>query len=269
MSVTLKFTRLEPFGAEIHRDLSEPFAPSEAWHFRQLFAEHKLILARGQQLAMERQRELCALIGPILERKGEDGYMSNELGGPAASAYCWHADANYTEHPFDALSLHAMDVVDDASSTLFANAEDAYAALPESLREALAGREQEMIAPHYTRLAERTCDNRDPEAMKRGVMPTIYENPHDGRNCVWVAEMNTVRVLGLEWEASRDLLHAAYAHLYAPERVLEHRWRRGDFILWDNIALQHARPDVSDVGRRLFQRVIVGKEGVVPHLEAD
>jgi len=269
MGVTLPFTRLEPFGVEIHRDLSEPFAPSEAYHFKLLFDEHKLLLARGQQLTMERQKELCALLGPILLRKGEDGYMTNELGGPSASAYCWHADAAYTEHPFDALALHAIDVVDDASSTCFVSAEDAYDDLPAALREALTGREQEMIAPHYTRLAERTCDSREPEAQKRGIMPAIFTNPHDGRKCVWVSEMNTVRVLDMEWEQSRDLLHAAYDHLYAPERVYEHRWRKGDLVIWDNIALQHARPDVSDSGRRLLQRVIVGTEGVVPHLEAD
>jgi len=269
VSVTLPFTRLTPFGVEIRRDLSEPFAPSEAYHFKQLFDEHKLILARGQQLTMERQKELCALIGPILLRKGEDGYMSNETGGPAASAYCWHADASYTEFPFDALALHALDVVDDASSTSFVSAEDAWDRLPAPLREALAGREQEMIAPHYTRLDKRTCDSRDPEAMKRGVMPTVYPHPRDGRQCLWVAEMNTTRLLGLEREESRDLLHQAYDCLYAAEHVLEHRWRKGDFILWDNIALQHARPDVSDSGKRLLQRVIVGTQGVTPFYEGD
>lgn len=218
---------------------------------------------------MERQQELCELLGPILLRKGEDGYMTNELGGPAASAYRWHADAAYTKHPFDALALHAIDVVDDASSTSFVSAEDAYNTLPAGLRKALSGCEQEMISPHYTMLAERTCDRRDPEALKQGILPAIFENPHDGRKCVWVSEMQTARLLGMEWAQSRELLHAAYDHLYAPERVLEHRWRQGDLVIWDNIALQHARPDVSDSGKRLLQRVIVGTVGVVPHMQAD
>ena len=269
MGVTLPFTKLEPFGAEIDRDLAEPFTPSEAFHFKQLFDEHKLLLTRGQQLTMVRQRELCALIGPILLRKGEDGYMTNEQGGASASAYCWHADAAYTEHPFDALSLHALDVVDDASSTLFASAEDAYDTLSGELRNALSGCEQEMISPHYTMLAERTCDRRDPESLKQDILPAIFEHPHDGRKCVWVSEMQTSRLLGMEWEQSRELLHAAYDHFYAPERIFEHRWRKGDFILWDNIALQHSRRDVSDAGKRLLQRVIVGTQGEVPHYAGD
>lgn len=266
MAVTLPFRQLEPFGVEVMRDLSEPLGPSEAHHFLELFRRHALILARGQSLTMERQREICSLIGPILSREGETGTMSNAMGGPSVSELTWHSDAAYTEHPFDALSLHALDVVDDASSTRFASAEMAYDALPDELLDALAGREQEMVAPHYSRLAGRTCDEREPQAMKRGVRPLILSNPHNGRKCVWVSELQSARVLGMAWEDSRDLLHAVFDEIYAPGRVLEHRWRKGDAIFWDNIALQHARGNLEDVGPRVLQRVIVGSDGVAPHV---
>lgn len=269
MAVTLPITRLSPFGVEITRDLSDPLAPSEEHHFRELFNQHGLILARGQSLTMERQRELCGLLGPILLREGEGGYISNEEGGYSASEYNWHSDAAYTEHPFDALSLHAIDVVDDASSTRFVSAEQAMDRLPGSLRERLEGREQEMISPHYTMLAERTCDRRDPEALKQGVLPVIFKNPHNNRKCVWVSAMQTSRVLGMEWEESRDLLHEVYDQLYSGENMLEHRWRKGDLIIWDNIALQHKRENIEDVGLRILQRVIVGTQGVVPHLQQE
>src|SRR3546814_13918423 len=101
-----------------------------------------------------------------------------------------------------------------------------------------------MISPHYTALGARTCDQRDPEAMKRGVRPVMLENPHNGRACIWVSELQTARVLGMEWEQSRDLLHAVFGHLYAPGRVLEHSWRKGDVVFWDNVALQQDRKSV-------------------------
>ena len=257
---------LSPFGVEILRDLSRPFTSEEEDQFRDLFNRHALILARGQALSMERQREICGLLGPILDREGETGYMTNEGGGPAAAALRWHADAAYTQHPFDALSLHALDVVDDASSTVFVSAEDAADSLPASLAARLEGREQEMIAPHYTMVAERTCDQRNPEAQKRGIMPTFYTNPHNGRRVLWVSEMNSVQLLGMEWEASRDLLHEVFGHLYDKSRVFEHRWRKGDIVIWDNIALQHERGDLNAVGKRLLQRAIVGVAGVAPHI---
>lgn len=265
MTDSLTWRALEPFGVEIERDLSQPLSPAEAEQFRALFNTHGLVIARGQGLTMERQRALCALLGPILLREGENGFMTNEGGGPSASELNWHSDAAYTAHPFDALSLHALDVVDGASSTRFARAE---IELPEDLRDLLDGREQEMIAPHYTVLAEVTCDVRDPQAQKRGVMPALHRNPHNGRTCVWVNAMQTARLLDMEWEDSRDRLHAVYDHLYAPANVYEHRWHQGDLVIWDNIALQHMRGNVEGVGKRVLQRVIVGTEGVAPHVPA-
>jgi taurine dioxygenase len=261
--MTLTWRPLEPFGVEIEGDLAEPLSGSDAEIFRGLFNAHGLLLARGQALTMERQQDLCGLLGPILLRAGENGYMSNAAGGYAACELNWHADAAYTRAPFDALSLHALDVVADASSTRFVRAG---VVLPDRLERALAGREQEMIAPHYTVLAEVTCDRRDPPAQKRGTLPVFRVNPHNGRRCVWVNAMQTARLLDMAWEDSRELLHAVYAELYAPAGVFEHRWRTGDLVIWDNIALQHMRGNVENCGTRLLQRVIVGTEGVVPHL---
>lgn len=268
MTGALKWRPLEPFGAEVFANLSAPLSPEAEVELIALLNDRSLILARGQSLAMERQRAICALFGPLLLREGENGYMTNEAGGPSASELTFHADAAYTPHPFDALSLHALDVVDDASSTRFVSAERGYDRLPEPLRARLDVLDQEMIAPHYTELAGRTCDRRDPQVQKRGVMPAVRTNPHNGKRCVWVGEMQTAHLLGMDWEEGRALLHWVYDHLYAPDNLLEHRWRNGDIIIWDNIALQHARGNVEGVGRRLLQRVIVGAEGVAPHVPA-
>lgn len=266
MTDALQWRALEPFGAEVFADLSAPLSPRAVAELIALLHDRSLILARGQSLSMERQREICALFGPILLRDGENGYMTNEMGGPSASELTFHSDAAYTPHPFDALSLHALDVVDDASSTRFISAERGYDLLPEPLRERLESLDQEMIAPHYTELGGRTCDRRDPQAQKRGVMPAARTNPHNGKRCVWVGEMQTARLLGMDWDEGRALLHAVFDHLYAPDNLLEHRWRKGEIIIWDNIALQHARGNVEGVGKRLLQRVIVGAEGVAPHV---
>ncbi len=264
----LAYRLLAPFGVEIDRDLSQPLDMSEAVAFRELFNAHSLILARGQSLTMAEQRALCGHLGPILDRAGENGVMSNVAGGYAAVELAWHSDAAYTNHPFDALSLHAIDVVDGASSTLFISAEQAWRALPPATREVLGDARQEMISPHFTALSGRTCERREPEAMKRGVRPAVFTNPHNGRDALWVSELQTARLLDCEWENSRDLLGGVFDRIYAPEHVFEHRWANGDLIVWDNIALQHMRGNLDAVGRRVLQRVIVGTKGVAPHVAA-
>lgn len=265
----LDWREISPLGVEVHCDLSQPLSAAQERQLRELFDNHGLLLARGQSLSMSRQQELCALLGPILVREGENGYMTNEAGGPSSSELAWHSDGAYTNYPFDALSLHAIDVVEGASSTRFVSAERAFETLPATLREVLLAHEQEMIAPHYSRLAERTCDQRQPQALKQGLMPSVYLNPHNGRHCVWVSELQTTHLLDMEWEASRDVLHKVYDHLYAPKNVLEHHWHNGDIIIWDNIALQHMRGNLDGVGKRLLQRVIVGVQGTAPHIKTN
>ncbi len=265
----LSFRLLEPFGAEIIADLSQPLSAGEEEHLRCLFDRHGLLLARGQRLTMARQQALCALIGPVLERDGENGRMSNEGAGPSASALAWHADAAYTDHPFDALSLHALDVVDGASGTRFVDVAAALDRLTPQLRARLEHSQQQMISPHYTMIAARACDQPSPEAMVSAQMPAIRPHPRGGRACLWVSELQSAQVLGMNWEVSRDLLHEVYAALYTPDAVFEHRWHTGDFIVWDNIALQHARGDLAEAGTRVLQRVIVGTQGAAPHVAAE
>jgi taurine dioxygenase len=263
----LRWRALEPLGAEIDVNLSEPLGAMQEKTMVDLLWDRGLILARGQSLTMDRQREICGLFGPILLREGEIGIMSNDGGEHTTTELSWHSDAAYTEAPFDALSLHALDVVQDASSTRFVAVDRALDTLPADLRDRLEGRRVEMISPGFEALARRTCDTRDPSAMKRGEMSAIYRNPHNGRNGLWVSELQTARVLGMEWEDSRELLRAVFDHLYRPEHIFEHRWRTGDILIWDNIALQHMRSSLENCGRRVLQRVIVGSEGVAPHVQ--
>lgn len=264
---SLKWRALEPFGVEIRHDFSRPLSETQAEQLVGLLWEHSFVLARDQSLSLERQRELCSLAGPILIREGETGYLSTAGGvDVSTSALSWHADAAYTAAPFDAISLHAIDVIADASFTAFVSAEKALRELPAELRHLLADRTLEMISPGFDALSGRTCTRRDPFAMQRGERPAIRTNPHNGRECIWASELQTARILGLEWEESCEVLNRVFAHMYRPQNVLEHRWRNGDLVIWDNIALQHRRGSLAECGKRVLQRVIVGKEGVAPHV---
>ena len=259
---------LAPFGAEIDLDLSAPLSAEQSALFTGLLWQHGFVLARGQKLSMARQREICGLAGPILLRAGENGYLSTENASePSLSELSWHADAAYTNAPFDAIALHAIDVIDDASSTLFISAEQALTNLPSPLRERLEDAQTEMISPNYDAIALRSCDRPNPVALKTGIQPAINRNPHNGRFCLWTGELQTARILDMEWETSRDLLHEVFDHIYQPASVHEHRWRNGDFLIWDNIGVQHKRGPLHGVGKRVLQRVIVGTQGVIPHLE--
>jgi alpha-ketoglutarate-dependent taurine dioxygenase len=44
-------------------------------------------------------------------------------------------------------------------------------------------------------------------------------------------------------------------YVYQPNNLVEHVWRNGDLVIWDNVGTQHARGSVAGVGRRTLQKV--------------
>lgn len=256
----LRWHALTPFGIEVDCDLAAPLTDARAERLLGLLRQGGgFLLARGQSLTMEQQTALMERIGPIIRRPQENGYISTEVGAASSrTELSFHADAAYTEAPFAAISLHAVDVVDDASGTRFVSAERGYASMPPELRARLDGTCAEMISPTLEGVGVRACDQREPGATERAKHPAVRVNPRTGRACIGVSEMHTTRLCGMDWDDSRALLGAVYDHLYAPENHTEHLWRRGDIVIWDNLTLQHARSSLATAGRRVLQRVVAG-----------
>jgi taurine dioxygenase len=258
----LRWRGLEPFGAEIDHDLSQPLSEPATERFISLFREHHLIIARGQTLSRPAHEDLLALLGPLmLNRQNATGFITTDMPHVSATAaYPFHSDGAYTDNPFEALSLHAVDVVDGASSTRFVDVERCYSTLPDALRKMLQTHHAEMIKSTYDSVGVRAFEVRDPPALRRDERPAVRVHPHSGRAYLAVNEMQTTRLLGMDWEDSRAVLAEVFDHAYAPASISEHVWHRGDLVIWDNIACQHARGSLEGAGRRVLQRVMVGGE---------
>lgn len=254
----LSWRPLAPFGVEVDADFSTPLAKPAADRFYRLLDENGLIVARGQLLTMEQQKALLEPIGPDLHRAhaNDTGYITTDGPDPVLAELSFHSDNAYTDQPFAAISLHAIDVVDGASSTRFVDAARAYETLSPGLRQRFEGLSAEMIKPAGDHIGVRVCDVDDPQASFAETFDAVRVNRRTGRRFLAPSEMQTSRLTGMDRNESRALLHQLYDHLYAPENIHEHRWRVGDIVIWDNVSLQHARGPLSEVGRRVLQRVV-------------
>lgn len=259
----LRWRARTPFGAEIDHDLSEPFEPAAAGRFVELFHDFGMIVATGQTLDMDQQIAVMGRLGKVIHNFDGTGYITTEGGGVwVRSELSFHADYSFTPYPLDGLSLHAVDVVDGASATRFANAERGWTTLPADLRGRLEGRMAELMSPDVDAVASRTCEVREPKALMSDIRPTVLANPRTSRPCINVGEMHARQIVGMDWAESRDLLNAVFAHIYARDNVTEHAWRRGDIVMWDNYTFQHARAPLEGVGRRVLQRVAIGEKSI-------
>ena len=65
---------------------------------------------------------------------------------------------------------------------------------------------------------------------------------------LYVSQQMTCAIEGLSPAESEALLEELFSHLYRAECIYEHDWRHHDLVAWDNVSVQHARPNVTVEG---------------------
>lgn len=256
------------FGVEVRGlDLGAPIDDATATTLRAALAEHLLLVWRGIDLDGPGHRQLMSCFGTLSdETKGGDGwtYVSNDRpdGRIREGELLFHSDLAFTPAPIHVLSLYAVDVPADGAPTAFVDTASALASLPVSLRtriEALRARHVFDLTDSRGDRAFRLDDLGERAAWAEH--PMVLTDPTSGRDVLFVSEMQTDRVVDVDPAESEALLAELRSHLYVADRTYTHRWRNGDLLVWDNIALQHARGTMSDAPRTL-RRVPVGGQTV-------
>ena len=260
-----------PYGAEVRG--FDPRAPMDAERASQLqaaFDERGLLLFRELDVTFAEQQTLVDLLldaedslTSLPDGFVEEGtHVSNRRGEQSAFGRLnFHSDALWSENPFLLVSLYALEVASDAPPTSFANTDVAWRTLPADLRARVEGlhvlQGEGAVQAYDEKDGEKFTT--DPTQRDRSrVTPVGLPHPRTGRNLLFVSEQQTREVVELADDESRELLDALFAHLYRPENILEHTWRDGDFVAWDNLAVQHARPHLHVEGStRILRRTVV------------
>jgi alpha-ketoglutarate-dependent taurine dioxygenase len=173
-------------------------------------------------------------------------YISNEREGGVAphGRLQFHVDGMWADHPFQVLSLWATAVDDSAPPTIFVSNVEGWRTLPDDLR----ARAEHRSAVHTTGEVRRgdltdvmlTTVEKEITTTK----PLGWEHPRTGAIVLYASEQMTREVVGLDHHHSEALLAELFAHLYADGARVEHHWQLRDLVVWDNIAVQHARPNL-------------------------
>ena len=253
-----------PIGVEVHGvDLRRPLDDHSVAVLRDAFARRHLLLFRAQAIDGDDQVRLCRHFGPIArEGSDEHGLVSNvdPSGILREGALPFHSDFAFTHEPVRALSLYALVVPDGGAPTVFADAVGVLDRMPAELRSQLDHRSvvnvYDFTGPTDRRMRERDLPPGSPVVER----PLVGEHRLLGVPVVNANAMHTDRVVGLAEPESEALLAELFAHLYAPSNTFALDWTVGDLAVWDNLALQHHRPDFPYAAPRSMQRVCINEK---------
>ena len=260
----LSWRTQEPFGAEVEHDFREPLTADERTAFRALMHEHGLLIMRGQSLSLEQQQAAAAYIGPVLSGGRGLEYVSPDDGVLGDRPMTFHSDLAFAPEPFTALSLHAVEVAENRTSTRFVSAVRAYERLPGPLKTRIAGLQAVAIDPERGDIRSAGYDIA-PDTI-RHTRDVVMIHPVTGSPILYVSEQHAARIEGLSRDESDALIGQLFEQLYAQDNLVEHAWKNGDLLVWDNLALQHGRPDLSGIWPRRLQRAAVANRGLAEQL---
>lgn len=252
----------DSLGVEVRGfDVSAPGSAKDLAALRGAYVEHHLLLFRGQSLEDTAQEAFVAEFGPLVDDLGAGRYsafISNvemKDGGGGSGVLPFHSDLSFTRSPVHGISLYALAIPEAGTTTRFVSGVAAARDLPADLRARVEGRSVNHVLPLSTdqpsaKAREVAVADNDPRVTR----PILFEHPRNGATVLYVTDLHAHSIEGLGPDESAQLLDELFAHLYSEPHLYEHHWRIGDLVLWDNVALQHARADVSRGGERTFRR---------------
>ncbi|WP_433502935.1 TauD/TfdA dioxygenase family protein [Pseudonocardia halophobica] len=262
-----------PVGAEVRGvDLTKPLSEEDVVSVRRAFADHLMLVVKGQQLEGEDHDRFIKYLGPLetFDNGAQVQFMTNKKVENAAEAgnarLLFHNDGAYRPNPRAGTSLYALEVSPTSPPTSFANGVRAYESLSPELQEEI----EKLTAFHMLDLEDpygesnrqlvtdlrpgRTIDD-----IRKATHPVVITLPHSGRKALFVSEFYTSHIVefGESSEEGEALLQKLFAALYTEDNTYSHHYSNGDLVVWDNLAVQHARSGSVDDNPRHLRRLVL------------
>ncbi len=286
-------------GAEVRGvDLSQPVPEQTRAILRQAWADHCVLLWRGQSLPGTSFLDAASLFGvtkepaarkfqlaggfavggeriavdpriSLISNLDENGNPVMDNGTLGSYEVVWHSDNSYAEVPPAGSMLYSVRLpVRGGGDTWFNNQYLAYEELPDDLKDAIAGRSQLHDASRNSAGILRptvklpTC----PEEVPGPVHPLVRVHPVTGRRALYLGRRRdwpSNYILGMSNEESERLLDRLWEHATQAKYAWCHKWQLGDVILWDNRCTMHYRGEVDATQARVLYRTVIRGEPVI------
>jgi taurine dioxygenase len=241
------------------------------------FVEHHVLVMRDQEFSPDDFKVAVQVFGELQPHDKKEhhvpgfpdvSYVSNDEfvnGRRIIPGETFHTDHSNHPRPPKATTLFAVDLPSSGGDTQYVNMHDAYDDLPEATKRKID--DLKAVHAYLSKYSPRPLGYLSEDSAQKlpppGVHPLVRTHPENGRKALFLNPVRMESILGMEDADALKLIDELMAHATQKKYEYRHKWRHGDWVLWDNRSVMHqANPDYDMNERRLLYRLML--RGEVP-----
>jgi len=246
-------------GAEvIGLDFIQPVDIETRARLNRAFAERYVLVMRDQHFTPERFKAAAQLFGELQAHDKKERhvaghpdveYISNGKtvdGKRIIPGETFHTDHSNHPRPPKATTLFAVERPTSGGDTQYVSMHDAYDDLAEDTKQKI----EELRAVHVyqSKYSPRSLGKISEESRRNlpppGIHPLVRTHPDNGRQTLFLNPVRIESIIGMEDKEALALIDELMRHATQIKYEYRHKWRHGDWVLWDNRSVMHqANPD--------------------------
>jgi taurine dioxygenase len=265
-------------GAEVTGlDFTDPVDAEAGATLNRAFAEHHVLVMRDQHFDPNQFKAAVQIFGELqIHDKKEQHvpgypdvyYVSNDIfvnGKRVIPGETFHTDHSNHPRPPKATTLFAVDLPSTGGDTQYVNMHDAYDDLPEQTKQKIDGLKAVHVyqSKYSPRVLSGLNDDSRAQLPPPGVHPLVRTHPENGRKALFLNPVRMESIIGMDDADALKLIDDLMQHATQKKFEYRHKWRHGDWVMWDNRSVMHqANPDYDMKERRFLYRLML--KGEVP-----
>jgi taurine dioxygenase len=265
-------------GAEVRGlDCSKPVDSEIRRRLNQAFVDHHVLVIRDQDFAPDTFKSAAQLFGELQPHDKKEhhvpghpdvSYVSNDEfvnGRRIIPGETFHTDHSNHPRPPKATMLFAVELPSHGGDTQYVNMHKAYEDLPAETKTRIDG--LKAVHVYLSKFSPRPLGHLTEESRNKlpppGIHPLVRTHPENRRKALFLNPVRMESIVGMDEEPALALIDELMRHATQNKYEYRHKWRHGDWVLWDNRSVMHqANPDYDMNERRYLYRLML--KGEVP-----
>ena len=264
-----KFLGAEVSGIDLKKDNNENVKKK----LNELFIKSSVLVIRNQNLDPNEFYKSAEIFGDIfkqhnsrfsLKENAKVHYISNKDKFEDGKIYIpgegFHTDHSNDICPPKATILLAKEIPSFGGDTQFVNMNKLYEYLPQVLKSKINNLKAEHVYQSKHSKRKLMGLKNDQYLNKRVVHPLIRFHPETSLKCLYINPIRIEKIVNYSEQETIDLLNKLMVFVKSKKFEYRHKWKVGDFVIWDNRILMHKANGDYDMNERryLFRIMLKG-----------